>query len=208
MKVISHVERKGSGYMSKYKYGKIAKLSESLEKAGIAQEIIEQIMEGGEAIQKKPTPKEIAGWMEKAMLRMDNLLDIDTRKAVREACACCLGGKRLKLSKAIARQNETLADRIKAANETKFVFGHSVTMQEDGQILVSFAPEGLAEYRCSCFGGKIKGPLPITYCYCCGGHVKHHLQTALGSQLVCEVRSSALSSGGKKPCTFLFSFRK
>jgi hypothetical protein len=191
--------------MPKYEDGKVAKLSESLKKAGIAQNIIEQIMEGGEAIRKSMTPEVKAEWMKKAMLRMNKLLDKDIRQAVREACVCCLGGKRLKLSKAIARRNGPLADRIKVANETKLVFGHSVTMQEDGRILVSFAPEGLPEYGCACFGRKVKGPLPITYCYCCGGHVKHHLQIAMGRKLACHVRSSALASGGKKPCTFLFS---
>jgi len=194
--------------MPKYEYGKIAKLSESLKEAGIDRDVIGQIMEGGEAIRKSATPEAKADWMRKAMIRMNKLLNKDVRQAVREACACCLGGKRLKLSKAIARDNETLTDRVKAANETKLVFGHSVMAQRDGRIRVSFAPEGLLEYRCSCFGRTVKGPLPITYCYCCGGHVKHHLQIALGRRLGCEVRSSALSSGGKKPCSFLFTIKK
>ncbi len=38
-----------------------------------------------------------------------------------------------------------------------------------------------------------------------GGHVKHHLQIALGRKLVGTVRSSALSSAGKKPCAFVFA---
>lgn len=142
--------------------------------------------------------------MKEAMLRMDNLLDRETRYAVREACACCLGGKRLKIAKGISRANENLEDRIKAANEARYVFGHSVTMMEDGRILVCFWPEGLTEYRCVCLP-KAKEPLSITYCYCCGGHVKHHLQIALGQKLACKVRFSAVSSGGKKPCTFIFS---
>jgi hypothetical protein len=78
-----------------------------------------------------------------------------------------------------------------------------VTLQEDGQILVQFAPEGLPHYGCVCLR-KAKEPISITYCYCCGGHIKHHLQIALGCKLECQVRSSALSSGGKKPCSFLF----
>lgn len=191
--------------MPRYEYHKIAELSSSLEKSGIARGLIAQIMEGGEAIRKGASPQDKADWMKKAMLRMDELLDKDTRQAVREACACCLGGKRLKLSKAIAKQKGTLKDRIKAANEANYI--GSVMMQKDGRIKVSFAPEGLPEYGCACFGGKAKGPLPITYCYCCGGHAKHHLQIALGQKLACEVRSSALSSGGKKPCTFLFSLK-
>lgn len=191
----------------KYEYGRIAKLAEELEAAGIAQEVIDQIMEGGDAVRRSTSPEEKAQWMREAMRRMDGLLDKETRYAVREACACCLGGKRLKISKQITKENETLEDRIRAANEAKFVFGHSVTTQEDGRILVRFSPEGQSEYRCVCLP-KAQKPLPITYCYCCGGHVKHHLQTALGRRLACKVRSSALSSGGKEPCTFLLTIEK
>jgi hypothetical protein len=190
--------------MKTYEYGKIGVLAENLEKAGVAPEIIAQIMEGGADIRQSMTPEKKAGWLREAMQRMNQLLDRETRQAVREGCACCLGGKREKLSKAIAKQHETLEERIKAANETKFVFGHSVTLQEDGRVLVSFFPEGREHYRCACLG-DVKEPLPITYCYCCGGHVKHHLQNALGREMSVTVRSSALSSGGKHPCTFLFT---
>ena len=113
----------------------------------------------------------------------------------------------MKISKGIAKENESLDERIKAANEATFVFGHSVTMMENGEILVSFAVEGVDHYRCYCLP-KAEKPLPITYCYCCGGHVKHHLQIALGRDLDCTVRSSALSSGGKKPCTFSFRIKE
>lgn len=190
--------------MRRYEYGRIHTLARNLEKAEIAQELIDQIMKGGEAIRRSTNSEKKAEWMKEAMLRMDNLLDRETRYAVREACACCLGGKCLKIAKGISRANENLEDRIKAANEARYVFGHSVTMMEDGRILVCFWPEGLTEYRCVCLP-KAKEPLSITYCYCCGGHVKHHLQIALGQKLACKVRFSAVSSGGKKPCTFIFS---
>lgn len=193
--------------MRRYEYGRIHTLARSLEKAEIAQELIDQIMEGGEGIRRSTSSEKKAEWMKEAMLRMDNLLDKETRHSVREACACCVGGKRLKIAKGISRENEKLEDRIKSANEARYVFGHSVTMMEDGRILVCFEPEGLTEYRCVCLP-KAKEPLSITYCYCCGGHVKHHLQIALDRKLACRVRSSALSSGGRKPCTFIFSIKE
>ena len=189
--------------MKNYEYHRIGHLEEQLEIAGIDQGIIDRIMEGGEDILRKTSPEKKADWMRGAMIRMDNLLDIETRKAVREGCACCLGGQRLKISQGIARDNDSLEDRIKAANEASFVFGNSVTMTENGEILVRFFPEGLDQYKCVCLP-QAKESIPITYCYCCGGHVKHHLQIALGLGLDCTVRSSALASGGKKPCTFSF----
>jgi hypothetical protein len=175
--------------------------------AKIDQEIIDQIMEGGEDILRKTSPEKKADWFREAMVRMNRLLDIETRKSVREGCACCLGGQRLKISKRIAAENESLEERIEAANKEPFVFGNSVAMMENGEILVRFFPEGLEQYQCVCLP-KAKEPLPITYCYCGGGHVKHHLQIALGRELDCTVRSSALSSGGKFPCTFSFKIKE
>jgi hypothetical protein len=193
------------GRIANYEDGRIRRLAGSLAKAGVAQQLVERIMEGGTTIERSTPPERKAGWFGEAMDRMDGLLDTKTRHAVREACACCLGGKRLEMSRAIAKQHEALERRVSAANEAKLVFGHSVTMAEDGGILVRFSPEGQSEYRCVCLP-KAKEPLSITYCYCCGGHVKHHLQIALGRKLACTVRSSALSSGGRQPCTFLFGF--
>ena len=189
--------------MANYEYHRIGHLAEQLEKNGIDREIIDRIMAGGEDILRKTSPEKKADWFRDAMLRMNQHLDMKTRKAVREGCACVLGGQRLKISRAIAAENESLEARIKAANKTPFVFGNSVSMTEDDEIVVRFYPEGLEHYRCVCLP-KASKPIPITYCYCCGGHVKHHLQTALGRNLDCTVRSSALASGGKKPCTFSF----
>jgi hypothetical protein len=191
--------------MTQYEYHKITTLAEQMEAAGIAPEVREQILAGGEEIHKGTAPERKAAWLKGAMQRMDQLIEHEARHAIREACACCLGGKRLLLSKAIAKEHATLEERIAAANATRMVFGHSVTMQEDGQVLVAFSPEGQESYRCVCVP-KAKEPLSITYCYCCGGHVKHHLQTALGRPMTVKVRSSALSSGGSKPCTFLLAF--
>ena len=193
--------------MSTFEYHRISDLAESLENAGVDQEIIAQILEGGEKILKGTDSVKKADWLRGAMYRMDSLLDKDTRHAVREACACCLGGKRQDLVKAIAKKGGTLEERIQAANEARMVFGHSVSLQEDGRILVCFSPEGLANYRCVCLP-QAKEPLPITYCYCCGGHVKHHLQIATGRSLELTVKSSSLSSGGRRPCTFLFTVKE
>ena len=189
--------------MVHYEYGRIARLARSLAQAGIDEAVCAEILRGGESIRSSTPAAKKAEWIRGAMERMDELLEPETCRGVREACACCLGGKRLECSRAIARNHPTLEERIEAANETRFVFGHSVTMQEDGRVLVRFAPEGLPAYRCVCLP-QAREPISETYCYCCGGHVKHHLQIALGTKLRCTVRSSALASSGKEGCTFLF----
>ncbi len=190
--------------MAIYTYGRVARLAESLTEAGIDGVIIAEIMAGGAEITQETSGKAKADWFRGAMERMDSLLDLETRRAVREACACCLGGKRLKLSKAIAKQGGTLEERIAVANETPYVFGHGVTLEADGRILVRFAPDDTVENRCVCLP-KNEGAMPESYCYCCGGHIKHHLQIALDRKLEMSVRSSVLSSAGKQPCSFWYT---
>jgi hypothetical protein len=190
---------------NRYEYGRIAKLDDQLHAAGVAKETIAAIMAGGETVRKTAKPEVKAAWLRGAMARMDELLDLEKRIAVREGSACCLGGKRDKLSKVIGKKYPTLEERIAAANETHLVFGHSVTRQPDGRVLVCFAPEGQAPYRCACLGSNVTEPISLTYCACCGGHIKHHLQQALGRRLSCDTRSSALASGQTQPCSFLYT---
>jgi hypothetical protein len=187
--------------MANAEYGRVRVLAEKLASAGVAEDTIAQIMEGSDEVHQGSRPEKKAAWMGELMRRMDALLDERTVRAVREDCACCLSGKRGQLSRAIAKEHESLEERVRAANETKLVFGHSVSLEENGDITVCFAPEGLEQYRCVCLP-KAKEPLPISYCYCCGGHAKHHAQIALGIPLEVTVLSSPLASGGKEPCRF------
>jgi hypothetical protein len=182
----------------------VTRLDRSLRKHDVDAGVRAAIMAGAEEAAHGAKPEAKAAWFRGAMERMDALLDMPTRRSVREACACCLGNKRLECSKAIARDHDTLEARIAAANETPFVFGHSVTREPDGRILVRFEPDDRREARCVCLR-KAGEPISETYCYCCGGHIKHHLQIALGRRLTCELRSSALSSGGTRPCSFWFT---
>jgi hypothetical protein len=189
--------------MSAYECGQIRKLADSLSEEGVPQSVARRILKGGDSVGKNASREKRAKWMAAAMDRMDSLLDETTRHSARERCACCLGGKRLQLSRGIAREHESLEERVRAASEATFVFGHAVSLTDDGDVLVRFAPDGLPSYGCACLPVRDE-PMPITYCYCCGGHAKHHLQRALGRRLDVTVLSSALSSAGREPCRFLF----
>jgi hypothetical protein len=193
--------------MKNYEYHRIAELAKQLVAANVKPSIFHQIMEGGKDILRKTSPEKKADWMRGAMLRMDKLLNLKTRKAVREACACRLTGRPLKASQAIASKNKSLEERIEAANNAIAAYGGCVRMQENGEVLMRFSSEGLDHYRCPCLPGADK-PLPITYCFCCGGHVKYHLQIQLGRKLDYSISSTALSSGGKLPCTFTFRIKE
>lgn len=184
-----------------YKWDRIGRLAKNMAKADIDQATIGKVLKGGEAIDSRAKPEVKAAWYRDTMARMEDCLDLPARRTVMEACACCLTGKRDQMAKAIARENATLEARIKAAGEAHYVFGHSVTGESDGSITVAFFPEGQAPYRCPCMS-RAQMQMPITYCFCCGGHVKHHLQNALGRKLDCTVVKTVRSSGGREPCTF------
>lgn len=89
--------------MANYEYTRIKMLADKLAEAGVSEKISAQILDGGEAIVKGTSSAMRANWMQGAMERMDSLLDKQTRRAIRESCACCLGGERLKLSKEIPK---------------------------------------------------------------------------------------------------------
>lgn len=181
---------------------RIAKLAEQLEIYKIDQEIIDQIMERGEDIRVKTTPEEKADWFKGAMNKMDELLDIETRRAVREGCACHQGGIKARTCNKIAQEYESLEERIKAVSAKYYICG-IVTLKENGEIISCPDINNRYYRKCVCLP-EAKEPISITYCYCCGGHFKHHLQTALGRKLDGTMVASALSSGGKEPCTFSF----
>lgn len=98
-----------------YEFGRIARLAESLQKFGIPDTVAAKIMEGAESILRGTDQRKKAEWIAAAMNRIDELLDEDTKVAVREACACSLGGKRHQIARQIAKNNATLEDRVKAA---------------------------------------------------------------------------------------------
>jgi hypothetical protein len=136
------------GDKSTYEYSRIRLLAASLAEAGICGETAARILEEGDKIRRSATPESKAEWMAEAMRRMDTLLDEPTRRAVRERCACCLGGKRLQMARSIARDHESLEERIRAANDARLLFGDNVSLTENGEVLVRYWPEGQPRYRC------------------------------------------------------------
>jgi hypothetical protein len=134
--------------MKNYEYQRIGKLAEQLETAKIDREKIDQIMEGGEDILRKTSPEKKADWFREAMLRMNKLLDVKTRKTVREGCACSLGGQRLKTSQAIAEENESLEARITAANKTIYIVSACQRHNNRYRLPTAFAAGAMSSTTC------------------------------------------------------------
>jgi hypothetical protein len=196
---------KNEDYVRGYEFGKIEDLDQSLIKHGIKNNIRKKIMENGNQIKKTSKNEARAEWFLNAINTMDELLDEETKKKVREDCACCLEGKRHKLCKEINKKYKTSEEKIKAINDTHFVFGHEIKMIGKNKYEVIFFDEKIPEKRCSCLKVIMDKEMSKTYCYCCGGHVKYHLETILGKKLNVEFKASALTSMGKKSCHFILT---
>ena len=196
---------KNEGYVREYELGKMEDLDQSLIKHGIDKKTRKKIMENGKQIKKTSKKEAVAEWFFNSMNVMDELLDEETKIKVREDCACCLEGKREKLCKGINKKYETSEEKITAINETHFVFGHEIKTLGKGKYEVAFFDEAMPEKTCSCLKIIMDKKMPKTYCYCCGGHVKHHLETLLGKKLKVEIKNSVLLSMGKKSCRFILT---
>jgi hypothetical protein len=184
-----------------YEYGKIRVLNQNLEKHKVNETIVSEIMKNGELIKKTSKNSEKSIWLFNAMKEMDKLIDKELRQKIREDCACCLSGKRQAICKKIYRDYETNEKRIQAINETHLVFGNEIKKTGTKKYEVRFFDDNLSIQKCVCLKDLNEG-MPISYCYCCGGHVRHHLENVLGVPLKVKVISSALSSKGTKNCVF------
>jgi hypothetical protein len=162
-------------------------------------------MRSGELIKKTSKNEAKAEWFFNAMNVMDELLDEKAKKTVREDCACCLEGKRKKLCKDTNKNYQTTEERINTINKTHYVFGHEIKIIGEGKYEVTFFDEKIPEKRCSCLKIIYDKEISKTYCYCCGGHIKHHLETVVGKRMNIEMVASALTTMGKKSCKFILT---
>jgi len=195
---------KEDGYSREYEDGNIEDLNQSLKKHKIKAELRKKIMKFGEQIKKTSKKETKAEWFCNAMNVMDELLDEETKLKVREDCACLLEGKRCNLCKAVKKEYKTTEERIQAINSPHIVFGHEIKIIGPGKYEVLFHDEAVqGKQICDCLQVAMDKKMSKTYCYCCGKHVKHHLETLLGKELNVEVVTSALSSMGEKSCRFV-----
>lgn len=180
--------------------GKIKRLALALIKHGSTVEEAESFIASAKGVTDK-NKEQVADWF------CENLPKLEARedyKEICEDCACCLGGKRYEAARAIFSEEPTLEARIKRLINTPFIVGYRGETVDDKTFIVRFFPE-CEFYRCSCLKfprGKQKRPMPEGYCYCCGGHLKHHIQKALGCAVEVEFITSSLVTMGAEGCRF------
>ena len=150
--------------------------------------------------------------------RMESMLDADTMQRALDACGCSGGSAFIaqckRTGKALAGQS--LEEKIHHLNN---VFQtENIALEGEGLLrgTLTFGENG--KHRCACSAVVKRGltvadlagdadarTMPLSYCYCCAGSFRRHLQLQLGVELKTkEIVSSPIHSKGEKPCAFVF----
>jgi hypothetical protein len=189
----------------------IQKLKDELRSKKVSEEVISELFRGYEELTDHCSKKEKYQVFARVMERMDQLMPAEARQSLLAGCACCLGGSREKKVKEFVKSIEgkalSLGEKVEALRESG-LFGFP-QMLADGTITDGIHyPAVKGGWQCACpnfHKEKQKETISLTYCYCCAGHFRHHLQKALCVKLKTpKVLSSPLESMGREPCEFIF----
>jgi hypothetical protein len=181
------------------------KIREAMIKQGIRDEIV--------SLFHFPGPREttlddlinIASLMEKLLTKEQCL-------SIMEQQGCCKTGKMESGNRAFGREHaeKTIEEKIKLYAESDVPYKVPCRLNADGTLTLFCQLEQHAnKFRCHCPEMKKikKKPVktPLTYCGCCGGHVRHAYQLALGVKLkMIDIVSSVSNSNGENTCEFTF----
>jgi len=180
-------------------------IKKSMVKMGIEEATIREIIGEGNLV--------------RVIERMEKALDADALHQILDSHACG-GGKEYiarlkKTGKEIA--DKTLAEKIAYVNANS-PDSETITHNTDGTLSVKWSFDHKGAYKCLCSAAVKKGVrvadlamenndigiMPLSYCYCCAGSGRRHLQLQLGIELKTkEVLSTPIHSKGEKPCEFV-----
>jgi hypothetical protein len=141
--------------------------------------------------------------------QMEKLLSPEQCLLIMERQGCCKTGKNDVATRAFGLEHagKTIKEKVKLLPKAKIPYNIPCNLNDDDTLTAFFE-----NYKCGCYGirklsEQIK--IPRTYCGCCGGFMRHHLQNALGVSLrLKEIVPSPNSSNEKKRCEFLFEILK
>ena len=149
------------------------------------------------------------------VIRLEKLLSPEITYQILDSCACGISLKEIKSIKEI--RAETLEDKIKKiALLEDFHSDWNISLNPNKTLTAGWSIKDKNNYACVCSavvnnGVKVSDlshddrMMPLTYCLCCAGHCRRHLQKLLNIQLKTkEIVSSPINSNGQKPCEFIF----
>jgi len=180
----------------------IKQIPEAMRKQGIPEDILAQFSAGD--IKNPEDVMALAG-------QMDKLLTKEQRLAVMQEQGCCKTGIGQKAHTAfgIEHAGMPLEEKVRMLDSAEGM-PHKAPcrLNADGTLTVYWGAEDLKKKSCPCgFINKLPEDyeVPLTFCGCCGGHIRSNYQRSLGVKLkLKEIVSSSSSSNGKKRCEFLY----
>ena len=183
----------------------IKQIPETMRKQGIPEETIRQF--------KIPETYSSENTMV-LINQMDMLLSKEQRISIMQEQGCCKTGIGPKAHSAFGQANKekTLKEKVKLLNETKMPHKAPCQLNDDGTLSIWWGSENLSKGSCPC--GIIKKlpesyKVPLTFCGCCGGHIRNNYQKSLGVKLrLIKIVSSSSNSKGKKRCEFLYEIKE
>ncbi len=156
--------------------------------------------------------------------RMENTLDSDMMYHSLDSCACLGGKEYLKKCEKIGKEltGKSLNDKILHLNHN-ILTSESITLNNDGTLTAVMVYKSNDMYSCVCSATVYKGvkvsdlakpknntddlDMPLSYCFCCAGGFRRHLQLMLNVKLKTKmIISSPINCRGEKPCEFVFEF--
>ena len=179
---------------------KIEQMLHTMHEQGISEEVIAQFVLPKT---KKPKPEDILAFVR----QMDELLSKEQCIAIMQEQGCCKSNKVTARFRKFGEMHagKTVAEKIALLHELDTPHKAPCHLNPDGTLTIYWG--GGPGWSCPCPTVQKLMPLiiPITYCGCCGGHVRCTYQYALGVKLrLKEIVSSMVTSDGEKPCEFIF----
>ena len=151
--------------------------------------------------------------------RMENLIDSDMMHEILDSCACGGGQEFLKQCKKIGKDlaGKTLEEKIDYLNNY-ILHSEKIILNGNSLLTGTFLYKENEKYKCVCSAVVKKGmmvynltedtdnrTMPLSYCFCCAGSFRRHLQLQLWIKLKTkEIVSSPINSKGQKPCEFIY----
>ena len=187
------------------------KFEKALRDFSVSKKVIEKIYKGYEKLTDKTVKREKAAFFRQALSVMNENLPEEQVKEILEANACCKSGVRERNSKEFARINKesSMEVRLELISQRPYLNMGRAELNEQGFLIVhgvTYQPDG--KFECACpTVNKIKRDydIPREYCYCCGGHFRHHYEIMLGVKLdMVEIVSSPHDTDGCEPCVFKY----
>lgn len=190
---------------------RVSGIKKRLEQSDINKNVIKEIIGNGD--------------LTEVVTRMETLLDYDLMYDSLDSCAC-LGNKEYrKKCENIGKEliNKSLNEKINHLN-SEILVCESISLNKDGTLNAVMVYKSNDKYSCVCSasvcndvkvsdlalskGNSDDRIMPLSYCLCCAGSFRRHLQSMLNVELKTKnIISSPINSRGEKPCEFVYEIK-